>query len=56
MIMSSKGTFLLAILYIVLAPGWVWAENTAMGILSLCVGIVALIAGFVRRNKEKKSK
>lgn len=54
--MSSRGIFILAIIWIVLSPAWFWAENTAMGIIWLCAGITELIIALIRRNKEKKSK
>lgn len=54
--MSSKGIFILAITWLVLSVVWFWAENTAMGIIWLCAGVVELIIALIRRNKEKKSK
>ncbi len=54
--MSSKGNFILAIIWLVLSPVWFLAENTAMAIIWLCAGVVELIIALVRRNKEKKSK
>lgn len=54
--MNSTGNLVLAIIWILASPLWFWAENTAMGIIWLCVGIIELIIGLIRRNKEKKSK
>ena len=55
--MNAKGTFVLAIMWIVLSLVWFFlAENPALGIMFLCVGVIALISGLVRENKEKKSK
>ena len=54
--MSSKGILILAIIWIILSPAWFWAENIAMGIIWLCVGVTELIIALIRRNKEKKSK
>ena len=55
-IMSSKGILILAIIWIILSPAWFWAENIAMGIIWLCVGVTELIIALIRRNKEKKRK
>lgn len=52
--MSSKGILILAIIWIILSPAWFWAENIAMGIIWLCVGVTELIIALIRRNKEKK--
>lgn len=54
--MYSKGNFILAITWIIISLIWFWAENTALGIIWLCVGVVEIIIAFIRRNKEKKSK
>lgn len=54
--MNAKRTFIFAIMWIVLSPGWLLAENPGMGIMFLCVGVIALISALVRHNKEKKSK
>ena len=54
--MSSKGNLILGIMWIVLSSVWFWAENTAMGIIWLCAGVVDLIIAFIRYNKEKKCK
>ena len=55
-IMSSKGTLILGIIWIILSPAWFWAENAVMGIIWLCVGVIEVIIALIRRNKEKKSK
>ena len=55
-IMSSKGILILAIIWIILSPAWFWAENIAMCIIWLCVGVTELIIALIRRNKEKKRK
>ena len=54
--MSSKGTLILGIIWIILSPAWFWAENAVMGIIWLCVGVIEVIIALIRRNKEKKSK
>lgn len=54
--MSGKGILILAMIWIILSPAWVLAENTAMGIIWLCVGVTELIIALIRINKEKKSK
>ncbi len=52
--MSSTGVILLGIIWLLLSPVWFWAENTAMGVIWLCAGILALILAFIKRNQEKK--
>ncbi len=54
--MSSSGNLFLAIMWILVSPLWFFMENTAVGTIWLCGGIVELIIGSVRRNKEKKGK
>ena len=54
--MSSRGIFILAITWIVLSLFWFLAENIALGIIWLCVGVIELFIVLVRRSKEKKSK
>lgn len=51
--MSSTGILILGIIWIFVSSLWFWAENTAMGIIWLCVGIIELIIALIRRNKEK---
>lgn len=53
---KNKGNLILAIIWIVLSPVWVWAENTTLGMIWFCAGVIKLISAFIRRNKEKKSK
>ena len=55
-IMSSTGIIILGITWILLSPLWFWAENTAMGIIWLCAGIIELIIVLIRCNKKKKNK
>ena len=52
--MRSTGVFILGIIWLLLSPLWFWAENTAMGVIWLCAGILALILAFIKRQKEKK--
>lgn len=52
--MSSKGILILAVIWIILSPIWIWAENTTMGIIWLCVGAIELIIALIRRNRENK--
>ncbi len=53
--MSSTGNLILGIIWILVSSLWFWAENnTAMGIIWLCAGIIELIIALIRRNKEKK--
>ncbi len=54
--MSSKGIFILAILWIIMSLIWFWAENTAVGIIWICAGVIELIIALIKFNKEKKSK
>lgn len=54
--MNNTGTLILGIMWILLSPLWFWAENSVMGIIWLCVGIIELTIALIRRNKEKKSK
>lgn len=54
--MSSKGTLILGIIWIILSPTWFWAENAVMGITWLCVGVIEVMFALIKRNKEKKSK
>ena len=51
--MSSKGILILAIIWIILSPTWFWAENTAMGIIWLCVGVTELFIALIRRDTDK---
>ena len=53
-IMSSTGVIILGIIWLLLSSLWFWAENTAMGIIWICAGVLALIIAFIKRNKEKK--
>ncbi len=52
--MSYKGVLILAIIWLLTSALWFWAENTGMGIIWLCAGIIELIIALIRRNKEKK--
>ena len=55
--MSYNGLFILSITWILLSLVWFFAvENTAVGIVWLCGGIVELIIALIRRNKEKKNR
>lgn len=55
--MSCNGILILAITWILTSPVWFFViENTAVGIIWLCGGIVELIIALIRRDKEKKSK
>lgn len=54
--MSSKGILILGIIWIILSPVWFLAENTVMGIVWLCAGIIEVIIALIRRYKEKKSR
>ena len=54
--MNSTGIIILGMIWIFLSPLWFWAENTAMGVIWLCAGIIELIIAFIRHNKEKKNK
>ncbi len=54
--MSSIGLLFLAIAWILGSLVWFFCENTAVGIIWLCGGIVELIIALIRRNKEKKSR
>ena len=55
--MSYNGILILSITWLLLSLVWFFAiENTAVGIIWLCAGIVELIIALIKRNKEKKSK
>ncbi len=55
--MSCNGILILSITWILVSLVWFFAiENTAVGIVWLCGGIVELIIALIRRNKEKKSR
>jgi len=55
--MNNKGILILGIIWIVSSLLWFFAiENTAMGIIWLCGGILELIIALTRRSKEKKSR
>lgn len=54
--MSSKGMILLGIMWILASPLWFWAENTALGMIWLCAGIIELIIALIKRNNNKKSR
>ena len=55
--MSCNGILILSITWILTLLVWFLAiENTAVGIIWLCGGIVELIIALIRRNMEKKSK
>ncbi len=55
-IMNSKANIIWAITWILTSPLWFFLNNTTMGIIWLCGGIVELIIGLIRHNKEKKRK
>lgn len=52
--MSSTGNLILATMWILASPLWFFTENTVMGIIWLCAGIIELIIGLIRRNKKKE--
>lgn len=55
--MSSNGILVLSMIWILTSPIWFFViENTAVGIIWLCGGIVELIIALIRRSNEKKSK
>ena len=54
--MSSKGTLILAITWLILSLVWFLSGNIVVGIIWLCAGVVELIIALFRFNKEKKSK
>ena len=55
--MSYNGILILSITWILVSLIWFFAiENTVVGIIWLCAGIVELIIALIKRNKEKKSK
>lgn len=53
--MSSKGNLILAIMWILGLPLWFLFTNTTVGMIWLAGGILELMIGLIRRNKEKKS-
>ncbi len=54
--MSSTGNLILAIIWILTSSVWFLSKNAAVGIIWLCGGIVELIIGLIRRNKEQEGK
>ena len=54
--MRSKGILILGITWIVLSIYWFCQGNTALSIIWLCAGIVELIIGLTKLNKEKNNK
>ena len=55
-VMSNNGILILAISWIVSSPLWFFViENTAMGIIWVCGGIMELIIALTRLSKEKKA-
>lgn len=54
--MSSKGMIILGIMWILASPLWFWAENTALGVIWLCAGLIELIIAVIRCNNNKKSR
>lgn len=55
-IMSSTGNLILAIMWILASPLWFFIENTVMGIIWLCAGMVELIIGLIRHSITKRGK
>ncbi len=54
--MSCNGILILSITWIITSLVWFFAiENTVVGMIWLCGGIVELIITLIRRNKEKKN-
>lgn len=52
---SSRAYFILSITFIIISLLWfVWVENTFLGLIWLCLGIVELIVALISRKKEKK--
>ena len=54
--MNSTGNLILSGMWILASPLWFFLNHTVVGTLWLCGGIVELIIGLIRRNKEKKGK
>lgn len=52
--MSSTGNLILAIMWILASPLWFFIENTVMGIIWLCAGMVELIIGLIRHSITKR--
>jgi hypothetical protein len=51
---NSKGVLIISIIWIIGSPIWFfWVGNTAMAVMWLCVGIIALISALIRSKKEK---
>ena len=52
---SSKALFILSITWIIVSLLWfLWAKNTAIGIIWLCLGIGELIIAISKKRKEQK--
>ena len=54
--MSSKANLFLGLLWIMISPLCFLTDNTGMGIVWLCAGVVELIIAFIRRNKDANCK
>jgi hypothetical protein len=52
---NSKGVLVLSIIWIIGSLIFFWVDNTAMGVICLCVGIIGLISAVIRRKKEKNN-
>ncbi len=52
--MSSTGMIILGMIWILLSSVWFWAENTTVGIIWLCAGVIELIIAWIRRNTAEK--
>lgn len=53
--MSSKGCFILSVVWILVSLIWfLWVKNTAIGLIWLCIGIVEFLVAAVLRFKENR--
>lgn len=52
---NSKVLFFMAAVFILGSLLMLWTNNILIGITWLCTGIIDLICGLIRRNKEKSS-
>lgn len=52
---SSKGLFILSIIWIVVSLMWfLWIKNVMIGVVWLGLGIVELIMALISKKKEEK--
>lgn len=52
---SSRDYFILGVNFIISSLLWFqWVQNTIMGVIWLCLGLVELLVALIIKKKEKK--